>query len=71
MSLPLADFDPGHPELFRTDSHWPYFDRLRRDEPVHHCKESMFGPYWTSRSGSIPASTKRQDAAGSDRGVSE
>jgi cytochrome P450 len=46
-SLPLADFDPGDPELFRTDSHWAYFDRLRKEEPVHYCKNSMFGPYWS------------------------
>jgi len=45
--LPLADFNPGDPELFRTDTHWPYFDRLRREEPVHYCKGSMFGPYWS------------------------
>jgi cytochrome P450 len=46
-SMPLADFDPGNPELFRTDSFWPYFDRLRREEPVHYCQDSMFGPYWS------------------------
>ena len=47
QSLPLADFDVSHPELFKTDSFWPYFDRLRREEPVHYCKDSMFGPYWS------------------------
>src|SRR5499426_2397598 len=46
-AMPLADFDPGHPELFRTDTHWPYFDRLRKEDPVHYCKDSMFGPYWS------------------------
>ena len=46
-SLPLEDFDPGDPELFRSDTHWPYFDRLRREDPVHYCKDSMFGPYWS------------------------
>jgi cytochrome P450 len=46
-SLPLADFDPGNPELFRTDTHWPYFDRLRKEDPVHYCRDSMFGPYWS------------------------
>ena len=46
-SMPLADFDPGNPELFRTDTHWPYFDRLRQEDPVHYCKDSMFGPYWS------------------------
>jgi cytochrome P450 len=46
-STPLADFDVGNPELFRTDSFWPYFDRLRSEDPVHYCKDSMFGPYWS------------------------
>ena len=46
-SLPLEAFDPGDPELFKTDSFWPYFDRLRQEEPVHYCKDSMFGPYWS------------------------
>ena len=46
-SLPLSEFDPGNPELFRSDTHWPYFDRLRQEEPVHYCKDSMFGPYWS------------------------
>jgi cytochrome P450 len=46
-SMPLSDFDPGNPELFESDTHWPYFDRLRKEEPVHYCKDSMFGPYWS------------------------
>jgi cytochrome P450 len=46
-SLPLEDFNPGDPELFRSDTHWPYFDRLRKEDPAHYCKDSMFGPYWS------------------------
>jgi cytochrome P450 len=46
-SIPLDDIDVSQPELFRTDSFWPYFDRLRREAPVHYCKDSMFGPYWS------------------------
>ena len=46
-AIPLADIDVSHPELFRTDSFWPYFDRLRREDPVHYCKDSIFGPYWS------------------------
>ncbi len=46
-SLALADIDVSHPELYRTDSFWPYFDRLRREDPVHYCKDSIFGPYWS------------------------
>jgi cytochrome P450 len=45
--MPLDAFDPGHPELFRDDTFWPYFERLRREEPVHYCRDSMFGPYWS------------------------
>src|ERR1700716_1023264 len=37
-ATPLEAFDPGHPELFRTDSFWPYFDRLRKEAPVHYAK---------------------------------
>ena len=46
-SIPLDDIDVSQPELFRTDSFWPYFDRLRKEAPVHYCKDSMFGPYWS------------------------
>ena len=46
-SLPLEQFNPGDPELFRSDAFWPYFDRLRKEDPVHYCKDSMFGPYWS------------------------
>ncbi|HEY0648372.1 cytochrome P450 [Phenylobacterium sp.] len=46
-ALPLEDLNPGDPELFRTDTHWPYFERLRAEAPVHWCKESEFGSYWS------------------------
>jgi cytochrome P450 len=46
-SLPLSDLNPAQPELFRTDTHWPYFDRLRREDPVHFTQDSMYGPYWS------------------------
>ncbi len=46
-ATPLADLHPGDPDLFRTDTHWPYFERLRAEDPVHWCHESEFGPYWS------------------------
>jgi cytochrome P450 len=46
-SIPLEQFDPGDPELFRSDTFWPYFDRLRKEDPIHYCKHSVFGPYWS------------------------
>ena len=46
-SIPLDSFNMVNPELFRSDTIWPYFERLRREEPVHLCRESEFGPYWS------------------------
>ncbi|HEX7759936.1 MAG TPA: cytochrome P450 [Caulobacteraceae bacterium] len=46
-ATPLEDFHVGDPELFRTNIHWPWFERLRAEAPVHFCKDSEFGPYWS------------------------
>jgi cytochrome P450 len=45
-SMPLAEIDVSHPELFRSDTLWPYFERLRKEDPVHYCEDSRYGPYW-------------------------
>jgi cytochrome P450 len=45
--MPLDKIHVGQPELFRTNSFWPYFERLRREDPVHYCAESEYGPYWS------------------------
>jgi len=46
-SVPLDKIDPSRPELMQTDTHWGYFERLRAEDPVHYCADSMFGPYWS------------------------
>ena len=46
-STPLEDFHPGAPQLFRSDTLWPYFERLRNEEPVHYCAKSPIEPYWS------------------------
>ncbi len=46
-ATPLEDLNPGDPDLFLTDTHWPWFERLRAEAPVHWCKDSEFGPYWS------------------------
>ena len=38
---------PAHPELFRANAVLPWFERLRAESPVHHCRNSQFGPYWS------------------------
>ena len=46
-NIPLEDYDVSQRELFRNDTMWQYFDRLRKQDPVHYCKDSEFGPYWS------------------------
>jgi cytochrome P450 len=46
-AMPLKDFHPGAPQLFASDTLWPYFERLRREEPVHYCANSPIEPYWS------------------------
>lgn len=46
-SLPLERIDVSDGHLFRDDSIGEYFARLRRDEPVHYCADSRFGPFWS------------------------
>jgi len=46
-TVPLADLDVSRPERFLRNTHGPYFARLRREEPVHYCRQSAYGPYWS------------------------
>jgi cytochrome P450 len=46
-ATPLKDFHPGAPRLFREDTLWPWFERLRREEPVHYCTNAPIEPYWS------------------------
>jgi len=43
----LEDIDLSNPNIYLTESQWPIFERLRKDAPVHYCKESAFGPFWS------------------------
>lgn len=46
-ATPLATLDVSRPERFQAETHWPFFARLRRDDPVHFCRDSPYGPYWS------------------------
>ena len=43
----LASIDVSDPRLYQDDLWRPLFAQLRRDDPVHYCKASRFGPYWS------------------------
>ena len=46
-SMPIEDIKPLDPELFRNDTLWPYFERLRAEDPVHYAVDEEVGPYWS------------------------
>ena len=45
--IALDRIDVSDPRLYRDHAHGPYFARLRREDPVHYCADSRFGPYWS------------------------
>jgi len=47
FSLPLDQIDVTKPRLFQDDSIGHYFERLRRDDPVHWHSNGYYGPYWS------------------------
>src|ERR1051326_2284620 len=46
-NLALDDFDVSDPKLYQDDVWQPYFARLRREDPVHYCRQSLYGPHWS------------------------
>ncbi len=43
----IEDVDVSRSELYGNDSVGKLFARLRREDPVHFCRESSNGPYWS------------------------
>ena len=46
-AIALEDIDPGQDELFEADAHWGFFERLRKEDPVHYTADGPYGPYWS------------------------
>ncbi|MEQ8327978.1 MAG: cytochrome P450, partial [Parvibaculum sp.] len=47
-STPLEEIDVADPLLFKHNTMWPYFERLRSEAPVHYCTTNEeAGPYWS------------------------
>ncbi|MEI8301666.1 MAG: cytochrome P450 [Burkholderiales bacterium] len=50
LERPARGIDPidvSDPALFQNHTVGPLFARLRREDPVHWCPSSRFGPYWS------------------------
>jgi len=46
-SIALDKINVADPSLFYNHTLWPYFERLRNEDPVHYCADSEYGPYWS------------------------
>jgi cytochrome P450 len=46
-ATPLDEIDVATPALFRDYTFWPYFERLRKEAPIHYCHDNPYGPYWS------------------------
>ena len=46
-ATPLDELDVAVGERFRDNTMWPFFERLRNEDPVHYTPHSEFGPYWS------------------------
>ena len=47
FAMPLDQIDVTKPRLFQDDSIGHYFERLRRDDPVHYHSNDFYGGYWS------------------------
>jgi hypothetical protein len=46
-TAPLDLIDVSDPRLYQNDIYYPYFERLRREDPVHYRENGMYGSFWS------------------------
>jgi cytochrome P450 len=46
-STPIDQIDVSNPHLYQDDTWRPWFERLRREDPVHWCQNGMYGAFWS------------------------
>jgi cytochrome P450 len=46
-SAGLDQLDVSNHFLFQQEAHWPLFERLRQEDPVHYHSDSRYGPFWS------------------------
>ena len=69
-SVPLDKIDVSQPGLMQSNTHWGYFERLRKEDPVHYCADSLFGPYWSiTKFADIMEIEKNHQVFSSDSGI--
>lgn len=46
-AAPLSQIDPSDRSRFVDGSIHPLMERMRKEAPIHYCKDSPYGPYWS------------------------
>ena len=46
-TIQLDEIDISNPKLYQDDIYYPYFARLRREDPVHYRKNGLYGSFWS------------------------
>ena len=46
-ALQLDEIALSHPGIWQANEYLPFLKRLRDEDPVHYCRESAVGPYWS------------------------
>ena len=46
-TIPLDQIDVSDPKLYQDDVWRPYFERLRREDPVHWREGGLYGSFWS------------------------
>jgi cytochrome P450 len=46
-ACPIEALNPAQPRLFENDAMWPYFERLRREDPIHYTPAGDFEAHWS------------------------
>ncbi len=46
-TTPLDAIDVSDPKLYQNDIWHPYFERLRREAPVHYTQDGRYGSFWS------------------------
>ena len=71
-AIPLDDINLTEPEMWRTETYWPYFERLRKEDPVHlhPADQHEDGAYWSvTKYNDILAVDTNHEAFSSDTSI--
>jgi len=45
--MPIEQIDLSDPSLYENNLIWGFYERLRKEKPIHLQKKSAFGPFWS------------------------